>query len=68
MLIMIIALLLMSGIASAYTFNVAKEDNKLSVIVNGVEVDSDYNHINKSKVYVSVEEFADLLGQDVRTR
>ena len=61
-LIMIMALLFMSGIASAYTLNAAKSDQKLSVLINGVEVDSDSNHIHKSKVYVSVEEFADLLG------
>lgn len=57
------ALLIVSGIASAHGGHVDQTENKLSVLVNGVAVKSDVNHIYKTKTYVSVGAFADLFGK-----
>ncbi|MFC3884846.1 superoxide dismutase family protein [Bacillus songklensis] len=57
---LISALLFVSGVASAHGVHVDKTEKKLSVLVNGVEVKSDLNHIQHSKAYVSVSAFADL--------
>lgn len=62
-LLVLMGLLCVSGIASAHGLHAGETEKKLSVLVNGVEVKSDLNHVHQSKVYVSVEEFADLFGK-----
>jgi Cu/Zn superoxide dismutase len=64
MLIMMMVLFLMTGMASAQDTNGKK--GELTVLVNGVEVKSGDNHMYQSKVYVSLEEFADLLGKSYK--
>ena len=62
--LLLLVLCLITGMASASNITGKKEE--LSVLVNGVKVKSEDNHLFKSKVYVSVEEFADVLGQSYK--
>lgn len=64
-------LMLVSGMVSAHGFhggstgNEAKAGKKgLTVLVNGVEVKSAANHMQPSKLYVSVEAYADLFSYE----
>ena len=54
------ALLIVAGIASTNGGHVGGAEKKLSVLVNGVTVKSDLNHLYKKKAYASVSAFADL--------
>lgn len=55
--------MLLSG-ASAASAHANHAGDELSVLVNGVEVASEANHVSGGKTYVSVEAFADLFGDD----
>ncbi len=57
------ALLIVAGIAAAHGGDVHRTEKQLSVLVNGVTVSSDLNHLYKTKTYVSVSAFADLFGK-----
>ncbi|WP_078409120.1 superoxide dismutase family protein [Priestia abyssalis] len=61
--LVMMVLLFTAGIASAHGLHAGHTEKKLSVLVNGVDIQSDLNHIHQSKVYVDMEEFADLFGK-----
>lgn len=62
-IVLLCSLLLVAGIASAHGGYTNQSESKLSVLVNGVAVHSNSNHIYKAKTYVSVGAFAELFGK-----
>lgn len=61
--LVVATILLVSGMASAHIGHNGNPPKKLSILVNGVEVQSELNQVYKSKVYVSVSAFANLFGE-----